>query len=299
MPMPGVLKQLDSWRRRKGLRKFSPMEKFSILLLVLLSIFMLLPLIYIFNHAFKSYQELFIYPPNILVREPSIQNFLELINITKSTAVPIARYIFNSLVVTGLAVIAITIVSAMCAYPISKHKFPGHNLIFATILLTLLFVPEVVSIPRYLIVSHLGIFNTYWGHVLPLVAVPTGVFLMKQFIDQLPDELLDSARIDGAQEFTLFLRIVIPVIMPAVATVGIIAFNSAWTNGETSAMFMQDEEMRTFPFYVETLTSGLANSVARQGAAAAAALILFLPNLIIFLSFQSKVIATMAHSGIK
>lgn len=299
MRIAGALKQFDSWRKRKRLRKFSPMEKISIALLVLLSIFMLLPLIYIFNHAFKPYHELFIYPPNIFVREPSIQNFIELVNITKSTAVPVTRYVFNSLVVTALAVVAITIVSAMCAYPISKHKFPGHKAVFATILLTLLFVPEVVSIPRYLIVSHLGIFNTYWGHVLPLVAVPTGVFLMKQFIDQLPDELLDSAKIDGAKEFTLFLRIVIPVIMPAVATVGIIAFNSAWTNGETSSMFMQDEEMRTFPFYVETLTSGLANSVARQGAAAAAAMILFLPNLIMFLAFQSKVIATMAHSGIK
>ncbi|MDQ0898474.1 MULTISPECIES: carbohydrate ABC transporter permease [unclassified Paenibacillus] len=294
-----ALRKFNSWRKRKRLRKFSPTEKVSMVILVLMSIFLLLPLIYIFNHAFKPYHELFIYPPNIFVREPSFQNFLELVSITKSTAVPITRYLFNSFVVTGLAVVAITIVSAMCAYPISKHKFPGHKIMFATILLTLLFVPEVVAIPRYLIVSNLGIFNTYWGHVLPLVAVPTGVFLMKQFIDQLPDELLDSARIDGAKEFTLFIKIVIPVVMPAIATIGIIAFNSAWGNTETSAMFMQDEEMRTFPFYMETLTSGLANSVARQGAAAAAAMLLFLPNFIMFLAFQSKVIATMAHSGIK
>lgn len=294
-----ALRKFNLWRKRKRLRKFSLTEKISMVILVLMSIFLLLPLIYIFNHAFKPYHELFIYPPNIFVREPSFQNFMELVSITKSTAVPITRYLFNSFVVTGLAVVAITIVSAMCAYPISKHKFPGHKIIFATILLTLLFVPEVVSIPRYLIVSNLGIFNTYWGHVLPLVAVPTGVFLMKQFIDQLPNELLDSARIDGAKEFTLFIRIVIPVVMPAIATIGIIAFNSAWGNTETSAMFMQDEEMRTFPFYMETLTSGLANSVARQGAAAAAAMLLFLPNFIMFLAFQSKVIATMAHSGIK
>lgn len=294
-----ALRKFNSWRKRKRLRKFSPTEKISMVILVLMSIFLLLPLIYIFNHAFKPYHELFIYPPNIFVREPSFQNFMELVSITKSTAVPITRYLFNSFVVTGLAVVAITIVSAMCAYPISKHKFPGHKIMFSTILLTLLFVPEVVSIPRYLIVSNLGIFNTYWGHVLPLVAVPTGVFLMKQFIDQLPNELLDSARIDGAKEFTLFIRVVIPVVMPAIATIGIIAFNSAWGNTETSAMFMQDEEMRTFPFYMETLTSGLANSVARQGAAAAAAMLLFLPNFIMFLVFQSKVIATMAHSGIK
>jgi ABC-type glycerol-3-phosphate transport system permease component len=275
------------------------MEKVSIVLLVLLSVFMLTPIVYILNNAFKPYQELFIYPPNVFVRHPTFENFLELLSSTKNTAVPILRYIFNSLVVTGIAVVAITLVSAMCAYPMSKMKFPGQKLVFGTIILSLLFVPETVSIPRYLVVSHLGIFNTYWGHVLPLLAAPTSVFLMKQFMDQLPDELLDSARIDGAREFTLFVRIVIPIVMPAVATIAMIAFRSAWGDTETSTLFMQDDAMRTLPFYIDTLTSGMANSVARQGAAAAAALVLFLPNLIIFLAFQSKVISTMAHSGIK
>jgi len=104
---------------------------------------------------------------------------------------------------------------------------------------------------------------------------------------------------DGAREFTVFYKIVIPMIMPAVATVAILTFQSAWGNLETSRLFMQDESMKTFPFFLSTLTNGLANTVARQGAAAAAAVILFLPNFIIFLFFQRKVIATMAHSGIK
>lgn len=299
MTMAGTIRKVTLWRKRSRLRRLSTFEKVSAVLLIALSIFMLLPIVYILNHAFKPYQELFVYPPNIFVRHPSIQNFLELLAITKGTAIPVTRYMFNSIVVTGLGVFLITIVSAMCAYPISKHKFPGHKLLFATILLTLVFVPETVDIPRYLVVSKLGIMNTYFGHVLPLVAVPTGVFLMKQFIDQLPDELLDSAKMDGAREHTLFLRIVIPMIMPAIATIAIIAFQGAWTNTETSTLFMQDEEMKTFPFYIHTLTSGMANNVARQGAAAAAAMLLFLPNMIMFLMFQSKVIATMAHSGIK
>ncbi|WP_405030833.1 carbohydrate ABC transporter permease [Paenibacillus hexagrammi] len=299
MNAAGMLRKMFTWRTQIRFHRMSPFEIFAAVLLVVLSIFMLLPIVYIINHAFKPYQELFIYPPNIFVREPSLQNFAELLATTKTTAVPVSRYLFNSVVVTALAVFLITMTSAMCAYAISKHKFPGHKLVFSTILLTLVFVPETVEIPKYLIVSKLHIFDTYWGHVLPLVAVPTGVFLMKQFIDQLPDELLDSARMDGARELTLFLRIVIPMLMPAVATIGIIAFDSAWKDATTSTFYMQDETMKTFPFYVETLTSGMANSVARQGAAAAAALLLFLPNLIMFLVFQSKVIATMAHSGIK
>ncbi|MDD9269180.1 carbohydrate ABC transporter permease [Paenibacillus sp. GCM10023248] len=299
MKLSASFHKLDSWRRRAGFRKLSTFELCTALFLVALSIFMLLPIVYIINHAFKPYQELFIYPPNIFVREPSLQNFAELLATTKGTAVPVSRYLFNSVIVTSMAVFLITMTSAMCAYAISKHKFPGYKLVFGTILLTLVFVPETVEIPKYLIVSKLHIFDTYWGHVLPLVAVPTGVFLMKQFIDQLPDELLDSAKMDGAKELRLFISIVMPMLMPAVATIAIIAFDSAWKDSSTSTSYMQNEAMKTFPFYVETLTSGMANSVARQGAAAAAALLLFLPNLIMFLVFQSKVIATMAHSGIK
>ena len=122
---------------------------------------------------------------------------------------------------------------------------------------------------------------------------------MKQFMDQIPNEMLEAARMDGAKEWQVFIKIAIPMTMPAVATVAILTFQLAWGNVETSTLFMQDEAMKTFPFFLSTITSGLANNVARQGAAAAAALILFLPNLIIFLLLQRKVIATMAHSGIK
>ncbi|OZB98221.1 carbohydrate ABC transporter permease [Paenibacillus sp. XY044] len=287
------------FRRRSRLFRLSRFELLISLLLVLLSAFMLLPLVYIFNHAFKPYDELFVYPPTIWARQPSLQNFIELFNISSEQVVPVTRYIFNSLVVAVLSVVVVTLVSALCAYPLSKHKFPGSQLVFATIMLTMLFAPETVTIPRYLVVSHLGIMNTYWGHVLPMVAVPVAVFLMKQFVDQIPDDLLESARMDGAREFTVFLRIVVPVIMPAVATIGIISFQTAWGNVESSTLFMQNEEMKTFPYFVSTLTANMANSVARQGAVAAAALFMFIPNLIIFLIFQSKVIATMAHSGIK
>ncbi|WP_248926834.1 carbohydrate ABC transporter permease [Paenibacillus hamazuiensis] len=287
------------FKKKSKLNAMDGFQKVLVVLLVLFAIFMLLPLIYIFNHAFKPYNELFVYPPNIFVREPTVQNFMELFLVATSSTVPVTRYLFNSIVISASAVVLVTVVSALCAYPISKHKFPGHKIVFATIILTLMFAPEAVQIPRYLVVSHLGIMNTYFGHILPLLAMPVGVFLMKQFIDQVPGELLEAARIDGAPEFMVFLRIVMPVCLPAVATVAILTFQNSWSNVETSTLFMQDDEMKNFPFFLQTLTNNLANTVARQGAAAAAAVVMFLPNLIIFLTFQSKVIATMAHSGIK
>lgn len=285
--------------RRTGLSRVDRFQTMLYALLTLLAVFMLLPLVYIFNNALKPYSELFIYPPRIFVQHPTMQSFIELFNVTGSSLVPVTRYMFNSIVTTATNVVCVTLVSAMCAYPLSKHSFPGRKALFGAILLTLMFAPETVGIPRYLVVTHLGIMNTYWGHILPYLAAPVSVFLMKQFIDQVPNELLEAARMDGAGDFMVFFRIVIPVVMPAVATVAILTFQGIWGNTESSRLFMQDEAMKTFPFFLSTLTNGLANSVARQGAAAAAALILFLPNFIIFLYFQRKVIATMAHSGIK
>jgi ABC-type glycerol-3-phosphate transport system permease component len=281
------------------MKRIDTSQKILIALLTLGGLFMLLPLAFIFNHAFKPYHELFVYPPTFFVREPTFSNFLELFSLTRGSVVPVSRYLFNSVVVTGLTVTGVILISALCAYPLSKHKFPGAKWVLGIILLTLMFAPETVGIPRYLVATEMGVMNTYWGHLLPLLASPVGVFLMKQFMDQIPNELLEAARMDGAREFYVFLRIAVPITMPAVATVGILTFQMAWGNVETSTLFMQDEAMKTFPFFLSTLTSGLANNVARQGASAAAALIMFVPNLIIFLLLQRKVIATMAHSGIK
>lgn len=267
--------------------------------LFLLGIFMLLPLIYIFNHALKPYSELFIFPPNIFVISPTLSNFSELFVVTRDSVIPASRYLFNSVFIAIIATVAVVVVSALCAYPLSKHKFPGANALFMLIIISLMFVPETMQIPRYVVVSSLGIMNTYWAHILPFVAAPVSVFLMKQFMDQVPNELLEAAKIDGAKEFTVFLRIVMPICMPAVATNAILQFQGIWGNTETSVLFMTDDAMKTFPFFLQTLTQNLANAVARQGAAAAAALVMFVPVLFVFLVFQRKVIATMAHSGIK
>jgi ABC-type glycerol-3-phosphate transport system permease component len=298
---PITIHRISRWFRvrPRKLKAVDGTQRLLLAILTLLGMFMVMPIIYLFNHALKPPHELFVYPPNIFVREPTFNNFTELFVVTSASVIPVTRYLFNSLLVTSLAVLTVTLVSAMCAYPLAKMSFPGRGLLFATILLTLMFAQETVQIPRYLVVSHLGIMNTYFGHLLPLVAAPVSVFLMKQFMDQIPNELLEAARIDGAKELFIFLRIVIPMAMPAVATVSILTFQIAWGNVETSQLFMQNESMKTFPFFLSTLTNNLANSVARQGAAAAATLLMFLPNFIIFLFFQRKVIATMAHSGIK
>jgi len=278
------------------------LDKTQIFLMVLLTFggaFMMLPLIYIFNHALKPYSELFLFPPRIWVQQPTLSNFTEFFIVLRDSVVPTSRYLFNSLLVTFLGVSLVIVISALCAYPLSKHRFYGSKLLFSVILVSLMFVPEAMEIPRYVVIAKLGIMDTYWGHIFPHIAASVTVFLIKQFMDQVPNELIEAAKIDGAKEWTVFMRIMIPICMPAIATTAILTFQTIWNDTSTSTLFMQNDSMKTFPFFLSTITNNLANQVARQGAAAAAAMIMFLPTLIVFLVFQRKVIATMAHSGIK
>mgnify|MGYP001449163527 FL=1 len=129
--------------------------------------------------------------------------------------------------------------------------------------------------------------------------MPIGLFLLKQFIDQVPDELKEAAMMDGAGDFLIFRKVILPVIRPALATVAILAFQAVWNNVETSNYYVNDEGVRTLAFFMSTMASQTGNTVAGQGMAAAASLIMFLPNLIMFIFLQSKVMNTMAHSGLK
>ncbi len=269
------------------------------ILLSFLAVFMLLPIVFIFMQAFKPLSELFLYPPRFYVMNPTLDNFSQLLTSVDVAVVPVIRYLFNSVLTSILTVVVVVMVSTMVAYALSKHNFYGKNMILNVTIMALMFAPQAVIIPRYIIVQRLGLIDNYLAHILPLVAAPVSVFLFKQFVDQVPDDLLAAARIDGASEWHILFRIVIPICRPAVSTVALLTFQSAWNTMEPSIYYIENEAMRTLPFFLGTLTSGLANNVAGQGAAAAAGLLMFLPNLIFFLVMQSRVIETMAHSGLK
>ncbi len=268
------------------------------LLLVPLAVFMAIPIVFIINHAFKPIEELFAFPPTFLVENPVTDNFTRLIRQANAGGISISRYIFNSLVVTASVVLLSIVLSSMAAFALSKLRFRAKNTLMEINNLAMMFVPIAVIIPRYLLVDSLGLINTYFAHVLPLVAMPVGMFLVKQFTDQVPDSLIEAAIVDGAGYFTVYRKIILPMIKPAIATVAILAFQSVWNNTETSTMYTNQESMRTLTFYMNTLASN-TNAVAGQGVAAAASMIMFLPNLFLFILCQSKVMNTMAHSGIK
>ncbi len=260
--------------------------------------FMLLPIIYIFSSAFKPISELFHFPPRFLVSDPTLDNFVKLSQTTQQSTVSLGRYIFNSLVVT-IAVVALTIfVSSMAGYAFSKLKMKFKGILFEINTIALMFVPVAVMIPRYLVIDRLGIVNTYLAHILPLLSMPVGLFLLKQFIDQVPDELIEAAKVDGAGPLRVYWKVILPLIRPAIATVAILAFQAVWGNTETSSLFTTRENMRTLSFFMSTLASQ-NTTVAGQGVAAASMLIMFVPNILLFIILQSKVMNTMAYSGMK
>jgi len=270
-------------------------------LLVPLAVFMLLPIVFVVFSAFKPPDELFAYPPRFFVVNPTFKNFNDLFSKMSTSGVPVTRYLFNSILITAITVGASILVSSMAAYALSKKKFKLKKTLFAVNNVALMFVPIAVTIPRFLVVEKLSLLNTFWVHVLPVLAMPVGLFLLKQFIDGIPDEVIEAAQIDGATDWRIYWRIILPLIQPAIATIAILTFQAAWNNSETSSLYLNNESLRTFAFYLSTLTTTTtgANAVAGQGIAAAAALIMFLPNLVFFIFLQSQVMSTMSHSGLK
>ncbi|XFA99129.1 carbohydrate ABC transporter permease [Candidatus Izemoplasma sp. B36] len=265
--------------------------------LIPLAILMVLPIIYIISTAFKPIDELFAYPPKFFVQNPTLINFKNLFRQTAVSGIPFSRYLFNSIVVTIIGIAGTLILSATSAYGLSKLRFKMKKPLFSINQYALMFVPIAVTIPRFLIIVNVGLFDSFAAHILPLLAMPVGLFLIKQFVDQVPEELLDAAKIDGANDYQIFWQVVLPIIKPALATVAILAFQSFWNNEITSTLYINDDSKKTIAFFLSTITSG--SGVAGVGISAAASLFMFLPNIIIFIIIQNKVMDTMAHSGIK
>jgi len=299
MKTPTLRKKKSRFQATKiNPKRFHPSQVRYLLFLIPLSLFMLLPLVYILNHAFKPLDELFYYPPRFFVTNPTLDNFRRLFELTGASGIPMSRYLFNSVVVTVLVLFFSVLISTMAGFALSKLHFRSKKIINEINTIALMFVGVAVSIPRYLVVEKLGLIDNFFVHVLPYLALPVGLFLVKQFIDQIPNELLDASRVDGANEWQIYTKIILPLIKPAVATIIILSFQAVWNSADTSQTYINDDTMKTFAFYMGTLTNN-TNGVAGQGMGAAASLIMFVPNLVIFILMQSNVMDTMAHSGIK
>lgn len=257
-------------------------------------VFMALPLIMIANNALKPLDELFRFPPRIFVQNPTFENFTDLMVLMNNSWVPFSRYIMNTLLITGIGTVGHIVLASMAAYPLAKHDFPGKKLLFQMVVLSLMFSYQVTFIPNYMIISFMGINNTYLAVILPAFAYGLGLYLMKQFMEQIPDSLIESAYIDGASEWMIFWKIVMPNVKPAWMTLAIFQFQSLWAN--TGSGFLRSEQIKPLQFALYQITNG---GPARQGAAAVVQLIIAAVPITFFIMCQSQVIETMTTSGMK
>ena len=257
-------------------------------------VFMALPLVMIINNALKPLDELYQYPPQVFVKNPTLENFSDLFVLMNGSWVPFSRYILNTVIITLGGMIGHVIIASLAAYPLAKHKFPGKTLLFGMVVLSMMFSWTVTQIPQYMIISWLGINNSYLALILPAWSFGMGLYLMKQFMEQLPDSLMESARIEGASEWTIFWKIVMPNVKPAWLTLAIFQFQQMW--GNTGGLFLRNEELKPIQYALQQITSG---GVARAGAAAAVTFIIAAIPVTFFLLCQSNILETMTTSGMK
>ncbi|HEX3021340.1 MAG TPA: carbohydrate ABC transporter permease [Lachnospiraceae bacterium] len=281
-------------RKEKQLNRSRAGNLTLFLFMGICGVFMALPLVMVVNNALKPLDELFRFPPKVFVTNPSFSNFSDLTVLMSNSWVPLSRYILNTIIITGLGTVGHVICASLAAYPLAKHNFPGKNFLFKMVVLSLMFSYTVTQIPNYMIISWLGINNTYAAVVLPAFAFGLGLYLMKQFIEQIPDSLIESAKLDGASEYRIFWRIIMPNVKPAWLTLAVLQFQQMW--GNTGSTFLRSEELKPLQYALQQIVNG---GPARAGAAAAVTFIIALIPITFFIICQSNIIETMATSGMK
>lgn len=289
---PNPIKRLFTRKRNLNRTIWGDLGLF--ILLLGFGFFSAYPLIMTVSNSFKPLDELFLFPPKLLPRNITFGNFKDLFELIGNSWVPFSRYFFNTIFITVLGTAGHVLFASMCAYPLAKYKFPGKTLFFSLVVYSLMFTPHVTGIPNYIIITRLGLIDTFWAVVLPAIASSLGLYLMKQFMEQIPDELIESAKIDGASEYRIYLQIVMPLVKPAWVTLIILLFQRLWTS--TGGSFIFSEEKKPLSYALIQIAQG---SVERAGTIAAVAFIMMIVPVTFFIISQSKILETFTTSGMK
>lgn len=261
--------------------------------LVLGCLVTLLPFVWMFFGSFKASSEIVQVPPTFWPADPTLDNYLEILN---DPHIPLARFYMNSLIVTVAIVVLTLFTSSLAGYIFSKFQFYGKNVLFLFVLSTIMIPFPVLMIPTYLILVQLGLIDSLWGLIIPSGVNAFGIFLMKQFIESLPNELIDAGRIDGASEWGIYRRIILPQVGPALATLGVLTFMFNWNNYLWPLIVITTNEKRTLPIML-TWYNGM--NYQRYDTVMAASVLVVVPVLIVYVFVQRWIVEGFALSGMK
>ncbi|MFC7547382.1 carbohydrate ABC transporter permease [Plantactinospora sp. GCM10030261] len=250
------------------------------------------PFVWMLLGSVKPNAEIRQVPPTWLPESPTLDNYRQLF-----TQLDFPMFFFNSVVVATVITLGNLVFCSMLGYALAKLRFPGNRLVFGLVL-GMLMVPGMVTfVPLFMLVSQLGMVNSYPGLILPWLASPFGVFLMRQFILGLPDDLIHAARVDGAGEFRIFSRVILPLCGPALATLGILTFLSSWNNFLWPLVVAQSEDRYTLPVALALYAIGENNT--RYGLLMAGSVVIIVPILVVFVLLQRHFVKGIAMTGLK
>lgn len=264
---------------------------FRTVLLVGMSVVVLLPVVWTFVSSFKTPTELAARPPVLFPSSWNLDNYRDAL-----AQFDFGSYIGNSIFVTVMATALTVVINVMCAYGLAKYNFRGRNVLFLIVLATIMVPLQVIFIPVYQMAASLGLVNSLWGMIIPPAATPTGVFLIRQYMLSIPDELIEAARVDGSGEFRTFLRVVVPLCGPPIAVVTIFSIMWRWNDFLWPMIIAQDSSLYTLPVALAQFNSQLT---VPFNYLLAMSVVSMLPVIIVFLFLQKYIVAGIANTGIK
>lgn len=262
------------------------------LILTIALVVVVAPFVWMVLGSLKTDGELMRNPPTWWPEAATLNNYKELF-----TRLNFPQFFANSLLVAGFVTVGNLIFCSMLGYALAKLSFPGKKIVFALVMGTLMVPGMVTFVPLFILVANIGLVDSYPGLILPFLVSPFGVFLMRQFILDLPDDILDAGRVDGASELGIFRKLILPLCGPALATLGILTFLGSWNSFLWPLVVAQNEDRYTLPVALALYSTG--QNATQYGLLLAGATVVVLPILIVFLVFQRRFIEGIATTGLK
>lgn len=281
----------SGWHSTTGSRAPSTAAVLRGTILVVGALAVLAPVVWASLSSFKTQRELAQRPPSPLPESFAPDNYTQALS-----EFSFGQYFMNSVVVTVAATALTLLINSMAAYALSKYNFRGRDTLFLITLSTIMIPIQVILLPVYQVVANLGMVNSYWGLIIPPAATPTGVFLLRQYMLSIPDELIEAARIDGAGEFRIFRKIIIPLSLPALAVLAIFSVIWRWNDFLWPLIVAQRESLYTLPVALAQFNSQL---VVPFNLVLAMSVLSILPVIIIFLLLQRQIVTGVAQTGLK
>lgn len=273
-----------------GYKILSDIIKYTVLILI--SFFMILPFVWMLSSSFKLPEDIFGFPPRLISQNPILSNFSFIFQEKNLLGV-----LFNTIIIALSATLLSLFFTTLGGYGFAKFEFPGKKILFAILLATMIIPGAVMMVPTFVIMREFGWVDKFWPLIVPGAASAFGIFFFRQYISSINDELMDAARIDGASEFGIFWRIILPIISPGMISLGLIFFMASWNNYLGPLIYLKSPENWTITVAINAMSGGAG--LTYWGPQMAMSVISLLPLLIIFLIFQRRFAEGITAGAIK